>query len=145
MSREIRRTPVGWWPPLIQAERFEYGVMVMKLVPRPQHDRSIEDHRALYPDSEPEDPDDYRPAWTDAERNGYQLYETTTEGTPLTPSFATEAELITYLITVGAGRDGTLTRPQAERIVRDGWAPSGTFTANGPRDPYDRPIPIRPR
>ena len=31
----------------------------------------------------------YRPKWTDEERTHYQLYETITEGTPVTPPFQT--------------------------------------------------------
>lgn len=131
MSREIRRTPVGWWPPLFNAP---YG----QNQPYPQHDMSIEEARAAGHGIN--DPDAYHPAWTDEERDGYQLYETVSEGTPLTPSFATKAELVNYLVTVGPRNDGTLTRPQAEGIVNDEWAPSGSITpGSGPIDSYGRP------
>lgn len=129
VSREIRRTPVGWWPPTDANG-----------TPQPQHDRSVEDalvdagqleatrvrDRAAY----------YRPAWTDAERTGYQLYESITEGTPLTPSFETTAQLINYLVTIGDGF-GVLTRPQAEAIVREGWMPTGILIDGVLSGPYE--------
>ena len=44
------------------------------------------------------DPADYMPDWDKSERTHYQMYENTTEGTPLSPAFATEDELIDYLV-----------------------------------------------
>lgn len=38
-------------------------------------------------------PEHYMPLWTEEERTHYVLYETTTEGTPLSPVFATEEDL----------------------------------------------------
>lgn len=130
VSREIRRTPVGWWPP-----QDPDGT------PQPQHDRSLADEQARR-DADPgsytsaiREPY-YRPAWTDAERNGYQLYETVTEGTPLTPSFETPAQLINWLVTIGDGRV-VLTRPQAEAIVREGWVPTGIVLGGVLSGPYE--------
>jgi hypothetical protein len=46
---------------------------------------------------QPPDPERYRPHWQDGEATWYQLYETVSEGTPVTPPFATAEELIDYL------------------------------------------------
>ncbi len=51
---------------------------------------------------DPPDPRFYRtPAWTEAEVSGYQLYETISEGTPLSPVFASRAELGAWLAQAG--------------------------------------------
>lgn len=39
------------------------------------------------------DPDYYMPYWADEERTHYQMYETTTEGTPITPVLSTQEEV----------------------------------------------------
>lgn len=71
----------------------------------------------------------YRPAWTDEERTWLQVYETVSEGTPVSPAFATREELIEYLVTHGdywdqSRGDGGWQRANAESFVGRGWAPS---------------------
>lgn len=48
----------------------------------------------------PPDPDRHRPAFG-AEATWYQVYETVTEGTPVTPPFETLAELVDWLVEKG--------------------------------------------
>lgn len=73
----------------------------------------------------PPDVEYYRPDWKDGEATWYQLYETVTEGTPVSPPFATEQELIDYLTAHGEFQDNSpYSREAAERMVRGGWAPS---------------------
>lgn len=89
----------------------------------------------------PPDRDYYRP-WEDAEATWVQVWETVSEGTPVTPPFATPAELVDYLATNGdywdqKRGDGPWPRTNAEKFVADGRAPS--FVASGgeifaPRD-----------
>lgn len=67
---------------------------------------------------------------------GWQVWETVSEGSPITPVFATSEELVNHLCTVGTvwdqktmretwGRDHRLpSREAAEAFVMDGWAPS---------------------
>lgn len=60
----------------------------------------------------------------------YQVYETVSEGTPVTPPFATKEELITYLTKNGDFWDqerdhGSYSRQAAENLVNGGYAPSG--------------------
>lgn len=58
-------------------------------------------------------------------RTWFQVYETVSEGTPITPPFATKAELVAWLC---ANKDfwnyGPMTRAQAEAFVKDEWVPS---------------------
>jgi hypothetical protein len=42
-------------------------------------------------------PEQYMPEWTDKERTHYQMYETCTEGTPISPVCATPEELARWL------------------------------------------------
>ena len=41
---------------------------------------------------------DYMPQWTDAERTHFMMYEDTSEGTPISPAFATPEELARWLV-----------------------------------------------
>lgn len=74
-------------------------------------------------EGDPPDPKYYRPKWTDEERTHYQVYETVSEGTPMSPVFATKEELIEWLVNDG-GDDGPHSRQAAERFVEGAWAPS---------------------
>ena len=93
------------------------------------------------------DPDYYRPRWDESLAVGYQVYETVSEGTPVTPVFATKEELVEYLVKHGDAwdqkrGDGGWTRQNAERFVSAGHACSltvertadGTVDIKGPRD-----------
>ena len=66
--------------------------------------------------------DTHMPDFTEDEGPlGYCLYETVSEGTPATPVFATQEELIEYLATVGEYGSGTPLRLEAaEALVRQG-------------------------
>lgn len=80
----------------------------------------------------------YRPNWTQEEMTWVQVYETVSEGTPVTPPFATKEELVEYLVENGdfwdqsrrkAGCTVMECRPwsqeSAQRFVFGaGWAPS---------------------
>ena len=55
---------------------------------------------------------------------GWQLWETTSEGAPISPVFATEVEFVDYLIGEGYSRGA------AEEFVRRGWAPTGMGVRN---------------
>lgn len=94
------------------------------------------------------DPDDYFPSWPEGVATWFQVYQTVSEGTPVSPPFATREELVDYLVANGDfwdqarrknGRFGGMdcrpwTREQATRFVFDtGWAPSliVTHTSSG--------------
>lgn len=76
----------------------------------------------------PPDPTSYRP-WKDEEATWYQVWQTVSEGSPVTPPFATQAELVDYLVKHGEmyGRNaGTgYSNEQAESFIYgDGYVPS---------------------
>lgn len=80
----------------------------------------------------------YRPEWKEEEMTWWQVYETVSEGTPVTPPFETREELVEYLVANGdfwdqqRRADGETMmrcdpwpRKRAESFVfGDGWAPS---------------------
>lgn len=88
----------------------------------------------------------YRP-WKDEEATWFQVWETVSEGTPVSPPFETKAELIDYLVTNGdfwdqsRRREGRSimncdpwSRKQAEAFVNGpGWAPSMVIDSSGIR------------
>lgn len=60
----------------------------------------------------------------------WQVWETVSEGSPVTPAFATAEELIEHLVSNGDAWDknrgkGGWDRAHAEQFVQDGWQPSG--------------------
>ena len=76
----------------------------------------------------------YRP-WKDDEATWVQLWETVSEGTPVSPPFATKEELVDYLATHGDFWDqkrgsGAWERKAAEKFVAAGWAPSMIVISN---------------
>lgn len=88
--------------------------------------------RAKYPgietyddwDGEAPDPEYYRHRrWATEEATAYQLYETVSEGTPLSPVCKTREEMVEWLVTDG-GRDGSMSRKGAEKFVQDAWTPT---------------------
>ena len=93
----------------------------------------------------PNDPSEYR-SWSDKEATWYQVWQTVSEGSPVSPPFATQEELISYLADNGdfwdqkrcqepdwsrlyGGTPGVSAwgRPRAEAFVKSSWAPSMAF------------------
>ncbi len=78
----------------------------------------------------PPDREDYRPSWPEGTATWFQVYETVSEGTPVTPPFATREELVEYLVSHGDywsqwRGEGGCSRKAAEAFVKeDGWVPS---------------------
>jgi hypothetical protein len=70
-------------------------------------------------DSRPTDDGYYRPDWPEDTPLGYCYYETVSEGTPLSPVFATPEELAAWLV----GHE-SMSPDGAARFVEAGWAPS---------------------
>ncbi|WP_280193266.1 hypothetical protein [Nocardia farcinica] len=61
--------------------------------------------------------------------DGWQLWETVSEGSPITPVFATREELVNHLCSPANRRP--LTRDEAEGLVDAGWVPSGIGNSLG--------------
>lgn len=75
------------------------------------------EHEESYPD-----PDRYMPTFNDVpdSQMGYCLYECVSEGTPVTPVFASKEELLEHLVAYGTLSDPPLRYESAESIVKMG-------------------------
>ncbi|MFV1530627.1 hypothetical protein [Phaeobacter sp. JH209A] len=163
MGREIRRVPPNWDHPIVERGYGREG-------PQPMYDKTYQEacadwladfdrvrsggmesyERDCYEnechwasENVAPAPDYYRP-WQSEEATWLQVWETVSEGTPVTPPFETQEELIQYLAdhgdfwdqkrcqqpnwqTLWGGTPGVSGwgKSQAERFVRGpGWAPS---------------------
>ncbi len=140
MGREIRRVPPNWQHP--KSEKGHY---------KPMYDASFDDKlnewvennnlwkagkhpdQLKYPDETnceywqwsggPPDPEYYRPEFKQ-DPTWYQVYETVSEGTPLTPPFETKEQLLNHLITIGTDYEEPWSRKAAESFIKHEWAPS---------------------
>jgi len=74
--------------------------------------------------------DDYMPTWPAEQRTHLMMYETTSEGTPISPAFETPEQLARWLADTnasafggtGASYEGWL------RVAQGGFAPSAVYT-----------------
>ena len=74
----------------------------------------------------PVDQNEYMPDWPEAERTHLMMYENTSEGTPISPPFATPEELARWCADNGASAFGAskATYEQWLSVARGGYAPS---------------------
>ncbi|WP_027578457.1 hypothetical protein [Bradyrhizobium sp. Ai1a-2] len=93
MSRTVRRVPADWKHPRNSAGRY---------IPLAE---ALPDAPAPYPAAS------YMPAWPAMERTHWQMYETTSAGTPVSPPCASTCELAKWLadhhVEAGPGFTGT--------------------------------------
>jgi len=156
MGREIRKVPPNWSHPKQSdgqyiplhdktfkeaAAEWKKGFFAWERGERPEYCSGDSRNEEYWQwDGNPPDPESYRPEYT-AEPTWFQVYETVSEGTPCSPPFATEEELIVYLMTEGGIERKRypnifplLTREQAEKFVlRDKCAASLVVDSKGIR------------
>ncbi len=82
--------------------------------------------------------EDYMPDWCVSDKRlptHYQMYETTSEGSPISPVFATPEELAHWLADNGASAFGDQTASYEAwlRVCRGGYAPSAVLDDRGLR------------
>ena len=137
MSREIREVPPDWQHP--EDENGKYisvfdrtfqdaeteWLQNAQLWEKQQHPHQLDSpnyttHVTDYShwDERPTDPSRYRPAHLESP-SCYQVYETVTGGTPVSPVFQTLRELAEYLVSSGAADT-----QQAEAFIKEAWVPS---------------------
>jgi hypothetical protein len=146
MGREIRRVPAGWQHPRREGRNDLQPMFDRSFAKAAREwldeaiawdngtDKDCAEHKAECPfywqwNGEPPDPAYYRPDWKPEEMTHFQVYETVSEGTPVSPVFATREEVVAWLTAPGVvdrwGRNEQgKSRAVAERFVRGGWAPS---------------------
>lgn len=142
MGREIRRVPPDWEHPLDDrghyiplydgdlVERERGWVEEWQLWQEGKHpdQLSAPDYYKKYRsysqyEGRSPDPESYRERqWAPEEATAYQIYETVSEGTPVSPVFKTLDAMETWLI--GQGH-----KPEdARAFVKHGYVPSMTFS-----------------
>lgn len=79
-------------------------------------------------------PEDYMPDWQEEERTHLQMYESTTEGTPISPIMATKEELARWLADTNASAFGRLVRRGAPGVGgrRGDQGPDPSLALPGP-------------
>lgn len=158
MGREVRRVPADWqhpkqshlglrgyeehFKPLFPGEDYQEGVdewdeglAAWKRGEYPEY-ASAEDCKNLtYEQFAGQRPhrDDYMPNWPEDQRTHLMMYETTTEGTPISPAFETPEELARWLTDNQASAFGGQTASYEGwlRVARGGYAPSAVVTDAG--------------
>lgn len=145
MGREVRRVPDDWVHPKRKSDDTRF---------QPMHERSysqasadwkaglakwesgeepLEASRLKYGCKEyweyagaPPEPEYYMPEWTDEHRTHFQMYEDTTEGTPISPVMPDPESLARWLAdnNASAFAGQTATYEQWLAVCKGGWAPS---------------------
>ena len=159
MGREVRRVPADWkhpkhftagihgieerYKPLSPGQDYQShvddwdnGLTKWKSGFRPAHCTDPADKDMCYEQWNGQRPhrDDYMPNWPASERTHYMMYEDTSEGTPISPAFATPEDLARWLADTGASSfagepasyEGWL------RVANGGFAPSAISIDGGP-------------
>jgi len=126
MGREVRPVALDWEHP---CEPGTYSVGSPRYVGLCSREnlRFRLEWNAEHPDDEdaqePVDPADYMPEIPEGTPYGFQLHETVSEGTPLSPVFATKELLAEWMSSPEAGRE-QVAPAVAAKFVSEGWAPS---------------------
>lgn len=78
--------------------------------------------------------DNYMPQWPERECTHLMMYETCSEGTPISPAFETPEELARWLTDNDANAFGDQTASYESwlRVARGGYAPSAVSIGGGP-------------
>ena len=151
MGREIRRVPANWQHPTYanpyhgevmkpllnrdfaaEAADWDAQAAAWDRGERPDYFDATKYGAISFIDYHGERPDRerYVPYDVNGDLPWFQMYETVSEGTPVTPAFATADELIEHLATFGERYDdrtgsGPWDRERAEQFVRnEKWFPS---------------------
>lgn len=128
MSREIRRVPASWEHP-----KNEKGHYIPLLKHFPYNQEEIEEGlRDGWLSNEPPNYGcDVMPHWPEAERTHYQMYESVTEGTPISPVMETPEVLARWLADnkASAGPYATATYDQWLAMIKAGSS-VGSFVIN---------------
>ena len=163
MSREVRRVPADWQHPSedgpygVRFVPLFDGSFALAADEWDEGERKwAEGYRESYRTDEPKwvpiddpeaaamtyeeyhgerpNPEHYMPDWLDTERTHYQMYESVTEGTPISPVFATPEELARWLVDNNASAFAHQTADYEHwlRVAKGGFAPTAVSIGGGP-------------
>lgn len=128
MGREVRRVPADWQHPRYSADDAPHDKAVGRF--KPLND-GYADTAARFMEMATEE--EYMPDWPEADRTHFMMYEDTSEGTPISPAFATPEELARWLADTGASSFGSMTASYEAwlRVAKGGFAPSAVIGPDG--------------
>lgn len=141
MGREVRRVPADWQHPRYTEENAPHARAVGRYIPmwNGGYDNAATDwlekanaegiEAAIDEYGDAPKRGDYMPDWPDEQRTHFMMYEDTSEGTPISPAFATPEELARWLADTGASSfaDQTASYEAWLRIANGGFAPSAVL------------------
>ncbi len=125
MGREVRRVPENWKHP--KKENGEYIPLLLDFIAASE--RCDPKHPDYDPHGDDPLPENYMPVWTPEEKTHFQMYETTSEGSPISPVVKTPEELARWLADHKASAFGheSATYEQWLSTIKRGWAPSAVI------------------
>ncbi len=152
MGREVRRVPSNWVHPLTEdgrklqplydepfsaaAKQWKDAFLAWEsghnsYLNRPRTEEDTEEYWEY--SGNPPDTKYYRPDWPEETRTHYQMYETTSEGTPISPVMETPEILAQWLADNGASAfaSGTASYESWLRVAKGGYACSAIITERG--------------
>lgn len=133
MGREVRMVPVDWEHPQDERGKYKplydgYGKAVERFA------KDIESMGLM----EALEENDGGPRYSDymhpeGERTHYMMYEDTSEGTPISPAFATPEELAQWLADNNASAFGNMTATYEQWLhtIKRSWVPSMIIDSSG--------------
>ena len=128
VSREVRMVPVDWQHP-----RDERTGQYIGLFDGASYERHVA-YAAEYDDPEEKpDPDWFMPRWKDGERTHFQMYETVSEGTPISPPQPTKEHLARWLAEndANAGAGATATYEEWLACIEEGSSLASFVVVDG--------------
>lgn len=131
MGREVRRVPADWVHPKDERGRYipllndDYQKDAQEFLAKANAE-GLQEAVDYYGVPEKEQ---YMPNWPTEKRTHFMMYETCTEGTPISPAFDTPEKLARWLADTGASAfaDTTASYDAWLRIARGGFAPSAVI------------------
>lgn len=129
MGREVRKVPANWQHPM--DERTGNHTPLMEGQDYAWRKKDWEEtvaekglQEAIEWCGNPPNINDFMPNWPESERTHYMMYEDTSEGTPISPAFATPEELARWLADTGASSFGSDTASYESwlRVANGGFA-----------------------
>ena len=104
MSREVRRVPEDWQHPKeLNWDRSKW--IFRALFEGSQYERNCKS--AIEYQEDPPSLSDFMPVWTKEEATHWQMYETCSEGTPISPVMESPEKLGEWLVANSASTFGT--------------------------------------
>ena len=137
MGREVRRVTATWEHPKDENGNYKplLGYSFSKQLKDWKEEKEKDELEMTFEEWSGSVIEDYMPDWKEEEKTHIQMYEDTTEGTPISPVFDNAEDLARWLADNNASSFGssTATYEQWLHTINLGFAPSMIMDNNGLR------------